>query len=336
MTRTWKIVRTDRELELPGVDHRLRELGVELVLLAGDVSEQELSREIADADLLLTCYAKINRKVIESASHLKAIVKYGVGIDAIDIEVARERGIPVANVPAYAEETVAEGAFALMMALAKRFKLIHHAMQQEGWVWPENRWIANDLAGKTLGLIGVGRIGTSMARMAKAFRMRVLGFDPHVTEMPAERCFDLSMMLAQCDFVSLHCVLNDQTRKILGDKELRCMKKTAHLVNVSRGELIDEDALLCALQEKRIAGVALDVYQHEPLSKLGHPLSELYAMDNVLLWPHMTFYTEEAMQRLEAETLDRCFEVMEGGPLTIASSDPRLLAQKFGVRFDVR
>jgi D-3-phosphoglycerate dehydrogenase / 2-oxoglutarate reductase len=334
MTKTWKIVRTDRELELPGVDRRLRELGVELVLLAGNASEQELTQEIADADLLLTCYAKITRKVIESASNLKAIVKYGVGIDAIDIVAASERCIPVANVPAYAEETVAEGAFALMMALAKRFKLIHHAMQTDGWVWPENRWIANDLAGKTLGLIGVGRIGQSMARMAIAFRMRVLGFDPYVVDMPAERYTDLTAMLEQCDFVSLHCVLNDQTRKILGDKELRSMKQNAYLVNVSRGELIDEDALLCALRENRLAGAALDVYTDEPLRKLEHRLSDLYSMDNVLLWPHMTFYTEEAMQRLESETIQRCFEAMEGRPLTIASGDPRLLAQTMGVRFD--
>jgi D-3-phosphoglycerate dehydrogenase len=334
MTKTWKVVRTDRELELPGVDRRLRELGVELVLLAGNASEQELTQEIADADLLLTCYAKITRKVIESASNLKAIVKYGVGIDAIDIDAARERCIPVANVPAYAEETVAEGAFALMMALAKRFKLIHQAMQTDGWVWPENRWISNDLAGKTLGLIGVGRIGQSMARMASAFRMRVFGFDPYVVDMPAERYTDLTAMLEQCDFVSLHCVLNEQTRKILGDKELRCMKQSAYLVNVSRGELIDEDALLCALRENRLAGAALDVYEDEPLRKLEHRLSDLYSMDNVLLWPHLTFYTEEAMQRLESETIQRCFEAMEGRPLTIASGDPRLLAQTMGVRFD--
>ncbi|MCY2976642.1 MAG: C-terminal binding protein [Planctomycetota bacterium] len=335
MTKAWKVVRTDRELELPGVDRRLRESGVELVLLAGDVSEEELILAIADADLLLTCYAKITRKVIEGASNLKAIVKYGVGIDAIDIDAARERSIPVANVPGYAEETVAEGAFVLMMALAKRFKLIHHAMQTDGWVWPENRWIANDLAGKTLGLIGVGRIGRSMARMASAFRMQVLGFDPHVVDMPAERYTDLTAMLEQCDFVSLHCVLNEQTRKILGDKELRCMKQTAYLVNVSRGELIDEDALLCALCEKRLAGAALDVYEDEPLRKLGHRLSDLYSMDNVILWPHLTFYTEEAMQRLEYETLQRCFEALEGRLLTITSGDPRLIAQTAGVRFDL-
>lgn len=336
MPKIWKIVRTDREFELIRVDSRLRELGAELVLLAGDISEQEFAHEIVDADLLLTCYTKITRNVIEHTTRLKGIIKYGVGIDAIDIDTARERGIPVANVPAYAEDTVAEGAFALMIAMAKRFKPIQNAMQKDGWVWPETRWLANDLAGKTLGLVGVGRIGQSMARMAKAFRMRVFGFDPNVTEMPAKRCVDLQVMLAQCDFISLHSVLNEQTRKMIGDKELRCMKQSAFLINVSRGELVDEAALLCALQENRLAGVALDVYGHEPLTKLGHPLSELYSMNNVLLWPHLTFYTEEAMLRLESETLERCFEVLEGRPVTITSRDPRLLVQTQGVRFELR
>ena len=108
-----------------------------------------------------------------------------MGIDAIDIDAAREHGIPVVNVPAYAEETVAEGAFALLMALFKRFKPIHQAMQTDGWAWPESRWLAGDLSGKTLGLVGLGRIGRSMARMAGAFRMQVLAYDPH---LPPARC----------------------------------------------------------------------------------------------------------------------------------------------------
>ena len=332
MGKPWKIVRTDRELEMTQVDARLRDMGAELIVLPDGVSDAKLADEVADADLLLMCYARISRAVIERATRLRAIVKYGVGIDAIDIDAARERGIPVVNVPDYAEETVAEGAFALMMALAKRFKPIQHAMQQDGWAWPEARWLANDLAGKTLGLVGVGRIGSCMARMAGAFRMRVLGYDPHAPAMPAERRTDLGAMLEECDFVSVHCVLNAHTRGLIGAAELRRMKPGARLVNVSRGEIVDEAALLAALQEQRIAGAALDVY--EPLTRYGHPLSALYAMDNVLVWPHLTFYTPEAMQRLEQQTLARCIEALEGRPLTVTSRDPRLRAQTRGVRFD--
>lgn len=334
MASRWKIVRTDRELEMTRVDAALREAGAELVVLPDDVTRERLAVELADADLLLMCYAKIDRALIERTTRLRAIVKYGVGIDAIDIEAARQRGIAVVNVPAYAEETVAEGAFALMMALAKRFKPIQRAMDREGWVWPEARWIGNDLSGKTLGLVGVGRIGANMARMAAAFRMRVLGYDPHATDMSAFRCTDLGAMLEQCDFVSVHCVLNSQTRGLIGEPELRRMKRSACLINVSRGEIVDEAALLAALQAGAIGGAALDVYGVEPLARTGHPLSALYAMDNVILSPHLTFYTHEAMQRLEDETLERCLEALEGRPLTVKSRDPRLRAQTRGVQFD--
>lgn len=328
-----KAVRTDRELEMPGVDAALRARGVDLVLLPDGTPEEELAREVRDADLLLMCYAPITARVIESATRLKGIVKYGVGIDAIDIAAARARGIPVVNVPEYAEETVAEGAFALMMGLAKRFKPIQHEMDVEGWAWPTSRWLAQDLAGGTLGLVGVGRIGRSMARMASAFRMRVLGYDPHVAAVPGvEMQPDLRAMLAQCDYVSIHCTLSPQTRHLVGAAELAAMKQGAYLVNVSRGEIVDEAALLRALQERRLAGVALDVYGREPLAKTGHPLSALYAMPNVLVWPHLTFYTREAMQRLEEDTLARCAEILEGRPVLVRSTDPRLRAQERGVR----
>jgi len=329
-----RIVRTDRELELPRVDAALRDDGHELVLLPQGVSEETLSREMRAATLLLMCYTPVTRRVIEAAQELKGIVKYGVGIDAIDIDAARVRGIPVANVPEYAEETVAEGAFALLMALAKGLKPIQRAMEHDGWIWPTRAWLAADLAGKTVGVVGLGRIGSAFARMAAAFRMTILAYDPHVEKHPHVPIrTNLRAMLAESDFVSIHCVLNVETRQLIGEAELRAMKPTAFLINVSRGAIVDEQALARALQEKRIAGAALDVYSSEPLTRIGHPLSALYAMDNVILSPHLTFYTREAMARLEAETLERCREVLEGRPLTVRSRDPRLGAQTRGVRF---
>ncbi len=334
------IVRTDRELEMPHVDAALRAAGHTLTLLPDGVAESELVAAVREADLLLMCYTPITARVIESAPRLKGIVKYGVGIDAIDIAAAKARGIPVVNVPEYAEETVAEGAMALMIALAKRLKPIQRAMDTEGWAWPEARWMGLDLSGKTLGLVGLGRIGRSVARMAGAgFRMRVLGFDPHAdasrfAQPGVERRSELRAMLAECDFVSLHTVLNDETRGIIGAGELAAMKPTAFLVNVSRGALVDESALLAALKDRRIAGAALDVFSREPLAKEGHPLSTLYAMDNVIVFPHLTFYTREAMQRLEDETLERCLEVLAGQPVRVKSRDPRLRAQRHGVRFE--
>jgi len=334
----FKVVRTDRELEMHRVDARLRELGADLVVLPDGTAEEVLAREVADADLLLMCYARITARVIEGAARLKAIVKYGVGIDAIDITAARARGIPVVNVPAYAEETVAEGAFMLLMALFKRFKPIHQAMQREGWIWPEQRWQAQDLSGKTLGLVGLGRIGASMARMALAFRMRVIAFDPRADRAHAPAGVEfapaLGALLASCDAVSIHCVLNDLTRRLIGAAELARMKPGAVLVNVSRGEIVDEVALVQALQSGRLAGAGLDVYGQEPLRRQGHPLSALFELDNVILWPHLTFYTREAMQRLEDETLERCLEALAGEPVTVKSTDPRLRAQRLGVKFE--
>ena len=337
-----KVVRTDSELECPEIDRVLLERGCDLVLLPETVSEDELAMEVRDADLLLMCYTPVTAKVINGAERLKAVVKYGVGIDAIDIDAAKARGIPVVNVPEYAEETVAEGAFALMIALAKRLVPIHAAMQREGWIWPVGQWRASDIAGKTVGLVGTGRIGRSMARMAGAgFRARVLGYDPYVdaATMQAhgiEKCDSLHDMLGQCDFVSLHMALNNETRQIIGAAELAAMKASAYLINVSRGALVDEAALLAALKAGRIAGAGLDVFSQEPLDRTSHPLRELYDMDNVILSPHLTFYTDEAMLRLEEDTLARSFEALQGKPVLVKSGDPRLTSQTRGVRFPDR
>ena len=337
MSRRRKAVRTDRELECPGIDAGLRAADCDLVTLPEGVSEDELIAALREADLLLMCYTPVTARVIAAAEKLKGIVKYGVGIDAIDINAAIARGIPVVNVPDYAEETVAEGAFALMIALAKKLMPIGREMAAKGWAWPTSGWRGIDLAGRTLGLVGTGRIGRSMARMAAGFRTRVVGYDPYVAAdiMQAagiEKVDSLDELLATSDVVSLHAVLNRATRHLIGARELAAMKPSAFLINTARGALIDEAALVAALREKRIAGAALDVYAQEPLHA-GHPMSALFSMDNVILLPHLTFYTEEAMARLEAETLARCMEILEGRPVMVKSHDPRLRAQRHGVIF---
>ena len=334
-----KAVRTDEEIECPGIDAGLRARGVSLVTLPDGVSEDALCLAAADADLLLVCYTPITARVIDAARKLKGIVKYGVGVDSIDIPAAVRRGIPVVNVPEYAEETVAEGAFALMIALAKRLPEIRRTMEQDGWIWPASRWLSRDVAGSTLGLVGCGKIGRSMARMAgQGFRAKVLGFDPYVdaatmATLGVEKFGDLRAMLSRCDFVSIHCVLNDATRNLIGRAELSCLRPTAILVNVSRGALIDEKALVELVVAGRIGGLALDVYSKEPLAMAGHPMSALFGRDDVILFPHLTFFTQDAMLRLESDTLARCFEILEGQPVTVRSRDPRLRAQSVGVRF---
>lgn len=328
------IVRCDRELETNLVDRTLREWGHELTLLPDGVGKDALCAAVSECDLLLMCYTPITERVLAAAPRLRGIVKYGVGIDAIDIPAAHRRGIAVVNVPTYAEETVAEGAWAILMALAKRLPALQQAMRQEGWVWPTARWLGSDIAGKTVGIVGCGRIGATTARIAGAgFRARVVGYDPgksadELRAMGVEPYDDLHAMLAVCDFVSLHVALSDATRHLIGAAELAAMKPSAVLINSARGALVDEAALLAALREGRIAGAGLDVFSQEPLNRHDHPLRELYAMENVILFPHLTFYTAEAMERLERETLERCQEILEGRPVTIRSTDPRLHAQR--------
>ena len=168
--------------------------------------------------------------------------------------------------------------------------------------------------------------------------MRVLGYDPYVdaAAMAAaniEKRTDLRQMIGECDVVSLHMALNGETRGIIGAVELAAMQPHALLINVSRGALVDEAALVAALLDGRIAGAALDVFGQEPLTQADHPMSPLFALDNVILSPHLTFYTKEAMARLEGETLERCMEVLEGRPVLVKSRDPRLRAQSSGVMF---
>lgn len=321
------------------LDEALRNAGHSLVHLPDGVAEQTLIDEVRDADLLLMCYTPITRAVIEAAPNLRGIVKYGVGIDAIDIPAAVEHGVTVVNIPEYAEETVAEGAFAMLMALAKKLPALHTQMQTTGWAWPEPTWLANDIAEKTVGIIGLGKIGRSMARMAGAgFRARVIAYSPHTSagemdEIGVEKCETLEELLSQSDFVSVHSVLNDETRLMIGKAELCKMKPTAFLINAARGAIIDEQALIRAIDENWIAGAGLDVFSQEPLDLKDHPLSGLFGHPNVILSPHLTFYTHESMERLEAETLERCMELLEGRDVVIKSEDPRLKIQSKGVVF---
>lgn len=333
-----KIVRTDAELETPVLDEALRKRG-DLLLLPDGACEDEVIAATRDAVLLLMCYTPITARVIGEAKQLRAIVKYGVGIDAIDIEAAKAHKIPVVNIPEYAEETVAEGAFALLIALVKKLRPLQKAMDNDGWVWPGAQWLGADISGKTLGLVGFGRIGQSMARMAgKGFNARVLAYNPGMPEermhaAGVKKCDDLHDMLAQSDFVSIHATLSERTHHVVDADALAAMKPSAILINTARGALVDETALVRALQSGQIAGAGLDVFSSEPLAKSGHPISPLFEMDNVILTPHLTFYTQEAMQRLEDDTLARCDEVLQGKPVLVKSRDPRLTGQKHGVVF---
>jgi len=329
-----RIVRTDAEIDCPLIDAALREAGAELILLDGDVDADTLCHALREAHLLLMCYTPISATIIDCAKRLRGIVKYGVGIDAIDIAAATAAGIPVVNVPEYAEQTVAEGAFCLMLSLMKRLLPMQAAMQQQGWFAPETPWLGHDINGKRVAIVGTGRIGCAFARMAGAgFGADVVGYDPYVSrEAMASRGIrkfdDLQHMLKEADVVSMHTVLNPDTAAMIGPAEFAAMKKRPVFINVSRGALVDEAALIDALDTGQISAAGLDVFANEPLNRNTHPLACLYGRDNVILLPHMTFFTHEAMHRLSKDTLARCVEILDGRSVTIRSTDPRLRGQE--------
>lgn len=305
------LLRTDAELNM-GASWPAPLTGSLRIVTAPDDKPETIIRLAPEADLIYTCYAPINAAVIASATRLRGIVKYGVGTDSIDLEAATARGIPVVHCPDYGTDTVADHAFALLIGVARKLTTIDRGMQAHGWLWPELAYGGVDLANKTLGLIGFGRIGKAMAKRGGGFGMRRLVCDPYVphdTNGWGDLAFESrEQVLEEADFMSMHCVLTPETRHIVDAAGLRRMKPGAIVVNVSRGALIEQSALIDALREGRIAGAGLDVFPQEPLEKSD----PLHALENVLLTPHLAFYTQEAYQRLEDQCGRAVRELLNG------------------------
>jgi D-3-phosphoglycerate dehydrogenase len=306
-----KILITDDEVHVDNIIDKLRTIAD--VTQSADNHEQTLARDAENADLIIvSCFTQITAPVIKSTRNLKAILKYGVGVDNIDLEAATRRGVLVVNCPNYGSDTIAEHAFALMICLAKKLLKVDALVRQKGWLWPSVDFLGTDLDGKTLGLIGFGRIGRAMARKALGFEMKIKIYDPYVgpdmaRDFQAE-FVSLEILLTTSDVVSIHCILTPETKHLIAEAELKMMKKSALLIDVSRGAIIQEEALLTALRQSQIGGAGLDVFADEPL-KPGHPL---FALENVILTPHLAWFTKEAAERLEQETLQRALEILEG------------------------
>ncbi|HIM76705.1 MAG TPA: hydroxyacid dehydrogenase [Rhodospirillales bacterium] len=306
-----KILRTDAELFI--IEQYLDELSeIADVVTTESYAEDDLAEVAKDVDVILTCYTNITPRVINAGPNLKGIVKYGVGTDAIDMEAATAKGVMVANCPDYGPDSVADHAFALMISLARKIPTLDRAMRKNAWVWPEPKLLGLDLNGKTVGLIGFGRIGRAMSRRCEGFSMNRLVYDPYVEPASVSEygvsIVALDELLTRADFVSIHCVLTPETKGLIDAAALQTMKETAFLIDVSRGAIIDEDALIQAIDEKRIAGAGFDVFGHEPLT----PDYPLLGRDNVILTPHLAWWTEEAFERVERDTLDGILDILAG------------------------
>lgn len=260
----------------------------------------ELRDAIAGADAVLVRSAtKITRDSLSRADRLKVIGRAGVGVDTIDVDAATERRIPVLTAPAGNTVSAAELTMALLLALARRVPAADRSMR--AGEWDRKSFNGVELYGKTLGLVGAGRIGGEVAIRARAFGMRVMVFDPFLnpdraTALGVETA-ELDEILERADVLSVHVPLTDETHGLIGEAQLAKLKPSAFVLNVARGGVVDEDALLKALQNKRLAGAALDVYSSEPLPA-DHPFRTL---PNVVLTPHLGASTAEAQQNVAIE-----------------------------------
>ncbi len=311
-----------RKIPNAGIE-KLEEKGYKVTVSAEDrvLAKEEIIEQAQGVDALLCLLTdKIDGEVMDGiGKQLKIIANYAVGFDNVDVQAAQERGIMVTNTPGVLTDTVAEHTFALMLAIAHRIAEGDRLVRADKYHgWAPMMLLGNDLSEKTLGIVGLGRIGSRVAYHAvKGFDMKALYYDvkqdsQFEAEYGAVYIADIDELLPQCDFVSIHVPLLPATTHLFNMDRLRKMKPTAYLVNTSRGPIIDEAALVEALKTEVIRGAALDVYEHEPELTAG--LSEL---ENVILTPHTASATEETRSKMSELAADNIIAVLEGKePLT--------------------
>jgi D-3-phosphoglycerate dehydrogenase / 2-oxoglutarate reductase len=275
-------------------------------------TETEVAQHLADADGLLIIYAHIGELALSHLPKLKVIVRTGIGLDPIDLEAATVHGVCVANVPDYCVPEVSDHALALILACGRKLFPLDRAVHEGTWDSIHTAKPLVRLEGQTVGIVGFGRIGRRLARLAKGVGFVVVAHDPFISpeQIAAAGTEPVTMddLLARSDYVSLNCPLTAQTRHLMGSQQLRRMKPTAHLINTSRGGVVDEQALIEALREQRLAGAALDVLEKEP------PASDspLLAMPNVILTPHAAYYSELSYPELRRRSAQEVARVLAG------------------------
>ncbi|MBR0313123.1 MAG: hydroxyacid dehydrogenase, partial [Oscillospiraceae bacterium] len=303
------------------VTEQIDPVGVALLKAAGhEVVELDMKgglsvdpARVGDADALLVRIVEVEKPLIESCPNLKLISKHGVGVDNIDVDAARAKGVAVTIAPGANSDSVAEHAFAMLMALAKNLPTVCAKYRAIGF-GAKNCAPGIEITGKTLGIIGCGRIGSRIAKMAHGgFDMKVLAYDPYITEAPegVELVSDRDRVFAESDFVTLHPVLNKETEGSVGAREFALMKPGCIFINCGRGPLIDEQALIDALQSGHLGGAGLDVTAQEPCP----PESPLFAMPNVLLTPHYAPTTHEAAAAVSRVAAQNVIDFFEHKPI---------------------
>lgn len=295
--------------------------------IATDLDQGGLISKISDYDaLIVRSKSRITRPIIEAGRLLKAIGRAGIGVDNIDVAAATEHGIVVFNTPDANATTTAELTIAHIMSLSRHLPQADRSVRSGEW--QPTRFVGTELAGKTVGVIGFGTIGRLVAERCAALKMKVLAYDPYVTSEIMQQYSasqrNLDTLLTDSDYVTLHCPLTDKTRNLIDAAHLSRMKPGARLINCARGGLVDENALLDALQVGHISGAALDVFAKEPPFGL-----ELITRDNVVLTPHLGASTKEAQQAVSIQIAEDIAKFLTMGEAESAVNLPRVSSEQF-------
>jgi D-3-phosphoglycerate dehydrogenase len=275
-----------------------------------ELSPEELLAQIQDYDaLIVRSRTKVTAEVIDAGVNLKVVGRAGIGVDNIDLEHAIEKGLPIVYAPTGSTQSVAELAMAHILSLARN--LTQANVSIKAGKWEKKKLKGVELDGKTLGLIGCGRIGAEVAKRAQAFGMTTISYDPYLPPEHA-RCMNINLtdydtVLQTSDFISIHALLTDETRGMVNDEAFTKMKPTAYIINCARGGIIDENALFNALQAGKLAGAALDVFEHEPPAD-----SPLLGLENIAFSPHLGAATQEAQLKAGMITAEQVIKVLNG------------------------
>lgn len=283
----------------------IEDAGIEVVNQP-DITPDELLETIPDFPcIVVRSRTQVTKDVIDAGTSLKAIVRAGVGLDNIDVTYAKEKGIQVLNTPSASTQSVAELTVAYLLALARRIPQMTASMKEGKW--EKKAFVGVEVAGKTLGLIGSGRIGRAVADRAIALGMDVLAYDPYLDELDQVTLVDLDDLLQQADYISLHVPHTEETHDILDAEAFSKMKDGVRIINCGRGGTIDEDALYQAIKDGKVAGAALDVFAEEPLTN-----SQLYSLDEVIGSPHVGAGTAEAKERVGQVAAEKVIQALKG------------------------
>ncbi len=283
------------------------------IVAAAVHTDEEIIEAIKDADVILNNYSVMPRSMFEQLNRCRLVVRYGHGYDRVDLKAATDHGVMIANMEGVSNEEVSNHVLMLLLACARDLKRLNRALCEGRWDEVYSRSVGRRIWGDTVGIVGLGNIGRAVARKCRALGMEILASDPYVGDWVAleynARLVSMDELLDRSDYVTLHCPLSEATHHLISTEALHRMKPSAFLINTSRGPVVDEQALIAALQNGEIAGAGIDVFESEPTD----PANPLLHMDNVMLTPHVAGSSQPAWDAIRRRAGEEAARVLRGG-----------------------